>query len=81
MLKKQIKPSNQPIMIETEYNLIPDRNYADFINDILFEIRRGRTEYCYYVYQVMDLLRFEYDTLNVEWLANKRCFRVSLIFY
>lgn len=68
-------------MTETQYNLIPDRSYADFINDILFEIRRGGTEYCFYVFQVMDLLRFEYDTLNVEWLTNERCFRVSLIFY
>jgi len=36
-----------------------DQCYCNFINDVLKQIRMGRIDYCYYYYQIMDLLKFE----------------------
>ena len=36
-----------------------DQRYCNFINDVLKQIRMGRIDYCYYYYQIMDLLKFE----------------------
>lgn len=52
--------------------------YCDLINDILYNIRHGETDYCYYIYQISDLLKYEYDRLQVEWLSDDECFKVSL---
>lgn len=49
--------------------------YRKFINDILRNIRRGKTDYCYELYQIRELLRFEPD-LQVEY--SDRTFAVSL---
>lgn len=52
--------------------------YCSFINDILNTIRHGKVDYCYYTYQVEELLKHEYDRLEVDWLEDSRCFKVSL---
>lgn len=52
--------------------------YCRFINDILANIRRGRVDYCFYIYQVAELLRFEQNRLQATWLEKERCFRLSL---
>lgn len=52
--------------------------YCDFINDILSNIRRGNTDYCYYIYQIAELLKFEHDKLQAEWLEELNCFKLTL---
>lgn len=54
------------------------QNYCSFINNILKNIRRGEIDYCYYIYQIADLLKYEKERLEVQWLQSERCFRVSL---
>lgn len=52
--------------------------YCRFINSILSTIRRGKCDYCYYVYQIADLLRYEHDNLEAVWLPEYQCFKVYL---
>lgn len=52
--------------------------YCDFINDVLNSIRRGKPDYCYYIYQIAELLKYEHDRLQAVWLEEERCFELSL---
>ena len=52
--------------------------YCDFINNILSNLRRGKVDYCFYVYQISELLKYEHDTLQTEWLPSDGCFKLSL---
>lgn len=52
--------------------------YCDFINDVLNSIRRGKPDYCYYIYQIAELLKYEHDRLQAVWLEEERCFKLSL---
>lgn len=52
--------------------------YCAYINDILGAIRRGQTDFCYYIYQIADLLRFERNRLRTEYLPDEQCFKVWL---
>ena len=52
--------------------------YCDGINDILSTIRRGEIDYCYHIYQIEDLLKYEHDRLKAEWLPEDGCFKLSL---
>lgn len=36
-----------------------DGYYCNYINDVLRNIRNGERDYCYHIYQVAELLRFE----------------------
>lgn len=55
------------------------QSYCHYINDILRSIRSGQTDYCYFIYQIMDLLKFHYKDLRTRycdgywevWLAGK----------
>lgn len=38
---------------ETNYT-----SYCSFINDVLYNIRLGNLDYCYYIYQISELIRF-----------------------
>ena len=58
---------------ETEYY-----RYTEFINDILRSIRAGQKDYCFKVEHILDLLRFEHDRLQTEWLQDDLCFCVSI---
>lgn len=63
---------------ETSYT-----RYCQFINSVLKTIRGSRSElpahdYCFFIYQIADLLRFEHDNLNVVWRPNDKCFEVWL---
>ena len=59
------------------------QQYCFYINSVLSAIRMGEHDYCYYKYQIMDLLKFHYDTLRTRycdgywevWLdrGGKRC--------
>ena len=52
--------------------------YCSFINDTLSLIRRGECCYCFYIYQIAELLQFEHDRLNTEWMPEQKCFKVWL---
>lgn len=52
--------------------------YCKFINSVLSAIRKGEFDYCYHIYQISDLLRFEHDRLKAIWLPEYQCFEVSL---
>lgn len=38
-----------------------DSRYRNYINSVLSALNRGEKDYCYYVYQVRELLRFHPD--------------------
>lgn len=42
--------------------------YCSFINSVLSVIRSGNVDYCYFKYQIMDLLRFHPDTLRTRYI-------------
>lgn len=54
------------------------QQYCTFINDVLSNIRSGQVDYCYYIYQIVDLLKFHYNSLMTKycdgyweiWLSN-----------
>lgn len=52
--------------------------YCKFINSVLSTIRKGEFDFCYHIYQISDLLRFEHDRLKAVWLPEHQCFEVSL---
>lgn len=52
--------------------------YKQFINNTLKTIRNGEEDYCFYTYQIADLLRFEKDRLMSEYSPVDRCFKVWL---
>lgn len=54
------------------------QRYCDFINSVLKNIRDGHIDYCFYIYQISELLKYEHDNLKVVWLEAERCFRVFL---
>lgn len=58
---------------ETQY-----KYYASTINDILEQIRLGHREYCYYCYQIQDLLRFEHDRLCTKYIPQEEYWEVWL---
>lgn len=54
------------------------QQYCKFINDILKSIRSGDEDYCFYIYQIAELLRYEHERLQAEWLPDMNCFKVWL---
>lgn len=51
-----------------EYHGITNwQSYCSYINDILSNIRVGQVDYCYYIYQIMDLLKFHYNDLRTKY--------------
>lgn len=56
------------------------QEYCAYINDVLGNIRAGQRDYCYFIYQIMELARFHKDTLKTKycngywevWLEEKR---------
>lgn len=43
------------------------QSYCSYINDILNNIRSGQVDYCYYIYQILDLAKFHYNTLKTRY--------------
>ena len=43
------------------------QEYCSFINDVLKNIRAGQIDYCYYIYQILDILKFHYDDLRTKY--------------
>ena len=79
-MKADIKPTgmeHMPIPETEEQDVTCDFQYGQFINDILDAIRQGETDYCYYIFQIRDLLVYE-PRLKAEWLQEEECFEVSI---
>lgn len=43
------------------------QSYCSYMNDVLRNIRSGQTDYCYFIYQILDLLKFHYDELKTKY--------------
>lgn len=43
------------------------QEYSRYINDVLSNIRAGQVDYTYYIYQIIDLLKFHYNTLKTRY--------------
>ena len=43
------------------------QEYCSYINDVLKNIRAGQIEYCYFIYQIMELAKFHYNTLRTRY--------------
>lgn len=43
------------------------QSYCSYINDVLKNIRSGQIDYCYYIYQIVDLLKFHLDDLRTRY--------------
>lgn len=43
------------------------KSYCSYINDILNNIRSGQVDYCYYIYQILDLAKFHYNSLRTRY--------------
>ena len=52
--------------------------FRTFINDILRNIRKGKTDYCFNYEQIKELLKYERENLAAEWLPTDRCFKIYL---
>ena len=44
------------------------QQYCHIINDMLSVIRSGKIDFCFFTYQIMDLLRFHYDDLRTKYI-------------
>lgn len=59
--------------------------YCEFINSVLDVIRGTDDEppehdYCYFIYQIAELLTFEHERLRTRYLPEYKCFEVWLHF-
>lgn len=43
------------------------QEYCSYVNDVLRNIRSGQVDYCYYIFQIIDLLKFHYDDLKTKY--------------
>ncbi len=43
------------------------QSYCSYINDVLNNIRAGQVDYCYYIYQIIDLLKFHFNDLRTKY--------------
>lgn len=77
-LKLEVTPSSDRFMPYVSSKSSSKNDYCLFINSILSNIRKGGTDYCFKVSQIVDLLKYENDYLKVEWLDKQKCFKVWL---
>ncbi len=45
----------------TYYGCTSWQSYCSYINDVLNNIRAGQVDYCYFIFQIIDLLKFHFD--------------------
>ena len=43
------------------------QRYCSYINDILKNIRSGQVDYCYFIFQILDLLKFHHNELKTKY--------------
>lgn len=51
----------------TYYGATNWQSYCSSINDILVNIRSGQVDYCYYIYQIFEILKFHHDDLRTRY--------------
>lgn len=51
----------------TYYGATNWQHICSHINDILKNIRAGQVDYCYYIYNIMELAKFHYDDLRTKY--------------
>lgn len=69
---------NTPVAKDSKidnYKITPE--YRQFINSVLYSIRQGECDHCFYIYQIVDLLKFE-PKLKTTWISEYQCFEVWL---
>lgn len=44
------------------------QQYCRIINDMLSVIRSGKIDFCFFAYQIADLLHFHYDDLRTKYI-------------
>lgn len=49
---------------DTYYGKTNWQEYCSFINDVLKNIRSGQIDYCYFIYQIEELLKFHLNDLK-----------------
>lgn len=87
--RKQLSSKQTPVYIYSYDNKSDERvyigetaysRYSSFINGVLRTIRspKDNEDYCFYIYQIAELLRFEPDRLRTEYIPECRCFRLWL---
>ncbi len=54
------------------------QNYCWYMNDVLRVIRKGDKDYCYFIYQVMELARFHFHELKTKYIPQYKCWEVWL---
>lgn len=42
------------------------QEYCSYINDILRNIKSGQRDFCYYIYQILDLAKFHYENRELK---------------
>ena len=42
------------------------QEYCSYINDVLRNIKAGQVDYCYFIYQIMDLAKFHYGRKELK---------------
>lgn len=52
--------------------------YKQYINDVLRTIRMGHEDYCYFTYQIKELLRFEHERLKTRYIPSDQLWIVWL---
>lgn len=43
------------------------QQYCTYINDVLRNIRAGQVDYCYFIYQIVDLAKFHFNDLKTRY--------------
>lgn len=77
-MRKLIHPEDPPKKMSTAFGrMLPDGSiskdefetyeYCRFINEVLRDIRRGKTARCYYIHQIAYLLYFESKRLHTRY--------------
>ena len=62
------KGSRELGMVQENYDGITNwQSYCAYINDVLKNLRRGNHDFCYFGYQIVDLLKFHYNTLRTRY--------------
>lgn len=44
------------------------QSYCSYINDVLNNIRSGQEDYCYFIYQIQDILKFHFHDLRTKYI-------------
>ena len=60
-----------------DINISVNYRYCQFINGILQTIRSGDIDYCFYLYQIRDILRHE-PNIRCEFIPNGQYFVIRL---